>query len=532
MSISRDRYDAMEATYRNEGLSVGNDHMRLYGEDIKLEVAISDLILGNRIGQGACSSVNMARHRITGEVFAIKMFNVYDKGQASQLYNEILLLTSFQCDALITLKGAFHDEGSIGVIIEYMDKGSLEFIMEPQVDINERVMAAIAFQILWGLGYLHYEKQIHRDVKPGNILMNSLGQVKLSDFGISKELDNSIAMSNTSVGSYRYMSPERLRGEKYDAAGDIWSVGISIIELWEKAYPFLNIADTPISLLGELEKVSFSRLISRSSARYSREMTEFLLYTLEPNPGRRMGAADLMSSSWFEATGITSLPEAHSVVAQWVNSLNRGSRRSADPSLNSSSNSHSLPRGASLANGRPPRKDANEMSISMESSRSSLAAQHAHAQYGGGQYHNASGVIEDLGISRELSKGLSNNPFTSSGSFTMNSSSFSAGTGSMASSSGGVASVAHAGGMGHHPHSSHGAHNHGMNAAASRFRMAQDIGRGTVPEGDEYEQDEFEVDDEEEDVHRYDDSGYDYKHQEEKKSSGGGYRYNRTTPRK
>ena len=137
----------------------------------QLEVAISDLILGNRIGQGACSSVNMARHRITGEVFAIKMFNVYDKGQASQLYNEILLLTSFQCDALITLKGAFHDEGSIGVIIEYMDKGSLEFIMEPQVDINERVMAAIAFQILWGLGYLHYEKQIHRDVKPGNILM-------------------------------------------------------------------------------------------------------------------------------------------------------------------------------------------------------------------------------------------------------------------------------------------------------------------------------------------------------------------------
>jgi serine/threonine protein kinase len=99
------------------------------------------------------------------------MFNVYDKGQASQLYNEILLLTSFQCDALITLKGVFHDEGSIGVIIEYMDKGSLEFIMEERVEMNERAMAGITFQILWGLGYLHYEKQIHRDVKPGNILM-------------------------------------------------------------------------------------------------------------------------------------------------------------------------------------------------------------------------------------------------------------------------------------------------------------------------------------------------------------------------
>jgi serine/threonine protein kinase len=113
----------------------------------------------------------MARHKRTGELYAIKMFNVYDKAQASQLYNEILLLTSFQCDALIALKGVFHDEGSIGVIIEYMDKGSLEFIMDPAVQLNEHVLASIVFQILWGLGYLHYEKQIHRDVKPGNILM-------------------------------------------------------------------------------------------------------------------------------------------------------------------------------------------------------------------------------------------------------------------------------------------------------------------------------------------------------------------------
>jgi serine/threonine protein kinase len=138
---------------------------------LQLEVAFDDLILGNRIGQGACSSVNMARHKRTGELYAIKMFNVYDKAQASQLYNEILLLTSFQCDALIALKGVFHDEGSIGVIIEYMDKGSLEFIMDPAVQLNEHVLASIVFQILWGLGYLHYEKQIHRDVKPGNVLM-------------------------------------------------------------------------------------------------------------------------------------------------------------------------------------------------------------------------------------------------------------------------------------------------------------------------------------------------------------------------
>jgi serine/threonine protein kinase len=136
-----------------------------------MEVSFADLVMGERIGQGACSAVNLARHKKTNEIYAIKMFNVADQGQESQLYNEIFLLTSFQCDALIALKGVFHNQGCIGIIIEYMDQGSLEFILQPEILLTESVMAAIAFQIIWGLGYLHYEKQIHRDIKPANILM-------------------------------------------------------------------------------------------------------------------------------------------------------------------------------------------------------------------------------------------------------------------------------------------------------------------------------------------------------------------------
>ena len=119
------------------------------------------MVFGSKIGQGACSTVKIATHRRTGERYAVKMFNVYDEKQAHQLYNEILLLTSFQCDALIGLKGAFHDEGSIGVILEYMDRGSLEFICDASIPMEESVMGAIAFQMLWGLGFLHYERQVN-----------------------------------------------------------------------------------------------------------------------------------------------------------------------------------------------------------------------------------------------------------------------------------------------------------------------------------------------------------------------------------
>jgi serine/threonine protein kinase len=277
-----------------------------------MEVSYNDLVLGRRIGQGACSSVNLAQHRRTGETYAIKLFNVYDRAQASQLYNEILLLTSFSCDALISLKGAFHDSGSIGVILEYMDRGSLEFIMAPAVRMSESVMASIAFQMVWGLGYLHYEKQIHRDIKPGNALMNSAGQVKLSDFGISKELDATTAMSNSAVGSYLYMSLERLLGDKYDASADVWSVGLSIVQLWAKSYPFRRASETPIHLSGELE--SFDVYQFSMNPIYPTNMRSFIRGALAKIPSERSSCLELIRDcAWFQMHRLSDLESSHQV---------------------------------------------------------------------------------------------------------------------------------------------------------------------------------------------------------------------------
>ena len=69
--------------------------------------------------------------------------------------------------------------------------------------IPERILAAIAFQILWGLAYLKHDKRVHRDMKPSNLLINSRGEVKVTDFGVSAELQNSIAMCGTFVGTFK-----------------------------------------------------------------------------------------------------------------------------------------------------------------------------------------------------------------------------------------------------------------------------------------------------------------------------------------
>jgi hypothetical protein len=118
LEVSVDRVDPfsdMGDTYRDEGLSVGADHLRVQGEEITFSdgVLYEDLKFGKRIGQGACSAVCLATHRYSKLKYAVKMFNIYDQRQADQLKKEIFLLTNLdQCDALISFCGAFHNEGN------------------------------------------------------------------------------------------------------------------------------------------------------------------------------------------------------------------------------------------------------------------------------------------------------------------------------------------------------------------------------------------------------------------------------------
>ena len=121
-----------------------------------------------------------------------------------------------------------------------MDRGSLDGVLKraPNGKIPEKVLAAITFQCLWGLAYLKHEHRLHRDIKPQNVLLNKRGSVKLTDFGISKELENSIGKAMTIVGTFKYMSPERILGRDYSYGGDIWSLGLMIIECATGKYPF------------------------------------------------------------------------------------------------------------------------------------------------------------------------------------------------------------------------------------------------------------------------------------------------------
>jgi len=260
----------MGTTYREMGLSIGRDYMRFEGHVRSSSLSPKDLIIEEIIGRGACSIVKRARYSCTQEPYALKLFPIRDEHRREMLVKELSAMCSlkYECDCLVGLIGAFYDkmDGSVSIALEYMDRGSLRdflrkhlhdwdkfhnnnnqvthsYIKSKQGGLPEVIISSIAHQIIWGLGYLHFENMIHRDVKPENVLINSAGQIKLSDFGLaSKHLKGETQLNQTVVGTSRYMSPERLRAKSYSFASDIWSLGLILFECSTGKYPFEEIS--------------------------------------------------------------------------------------------------------------------------------------------------------------------------------------------------------------------------------------------------------------------------------------------------
>lgn len=114
---------------------------------------------------------------------------------------------------------------------------SLDSISRNFGPVRVDVLGKIAEAVLGGLTYLYRAHRImHRDIKPSNVLVNSKGQIKLCDFGVSSELDNSVA--DTFVGTGTYMAPERIQGSPYTVKSDVWSVGLTLMELAIGKFPF------------------------------------------------------------------------------------------------------------------------------------------------------------------------------------------------------------------------------------------------------------------------------------------------------
>lgn len=207
-------------------------------EDKFQDLRNEDLKDIKELGQGNGGSVKKVEHIPTGTVMAKKIVLIDAKPSVrKQILRELQIMHDCNSRYIISFYGAYISDPNICICMECMDKGSLDGIYKAIGPIDIDVVAKVALAVLEGLTYLYdVHRIIHRDIKPSNILFNSQGQIKICDFGVSGELINSIA--DTFVGTSTYMSPERIQGAQYTVKSDVWSLGISLIELALGRFPF------------------------------------------------------------------------------------------------------------------------------------------------------------------------------------------------------------------------------------------------------------------------------------------------------
>ncbi|XP_030384956.1 serine/threonine-protein kinase mig-15 isoform X4 [Scaptodrosophila lebanonensis] len=206
------------------------------------------------VGNGTYGQVYKGRHTKTGQLAAIKVMDVTED-EEEEIKLEINVLKKFSNHRNIaTYYGAFIKKSPPGkddqlwLVMEYCGAGSVTDLVKSTKgqSLKEEWIAYICREILRGLSYLHSNKVIHRDIKGQNVLLTDNAEVKLVDFGVSAQLDRTIGRRNTFIGTPYWMAPEVIACDEnpdatYDNRSDLWSLGITALEMAESQPPLCDL---------------------------------------------------------------------------------------------------------------------------------------------------------------------------------------------------------------------------------------------------------------------------------------------------
>jgi serine/threonine protein kinase len=263
--------------------------------------------VGEILGIGSYGQVFKAFDVDTGELFAVKrmFFNPVNKIQAkivTDLDSEVRILKGMKNKHIVKYLGSELIQDTFCIYLEYLPGGSIAKLVYNLGALPEITVRAYLIQILKGLDYLHNNGVIHRDIKGANILLDSKGKVKLSDFGCSRQyssVDNESGFVTSVKGSLPWMAPEVIKQKGYGRKADIWSVGCVALEMLTAKKPW-ELDDNYVMFM---MKIVSDNTIPEIPDDISPSAKDFLLQCFQRDPACRKSAKELLSHEFLKQLG-------------------------------------------------------------------------------------------------------------------------------------------------------------------------------------------------------------------------------------
>ena len=293
--------------------------MTLFSDILSIPSNPEDIFtLLNPIGHGAFGYVYRAIHNSSKKIYAIKIINYFKENinfleNKSHINNINFCYQTVQQETSLMKKvsssnfilkyyGSYFSRktNSLWLIIEYCSYGStIDLMLAMNRLYTEIEVATIIKMVLQGLIIIHDKKLIHRDIKGANILLSEDGYAKLGDFGVGTKLLLKENYRSSIKGSPYWMSPQVIQKENYDSKTDIWSLGITCIELTQGEPPFSDLNPNEVMDFIGNKKFIFDDFFQKKKSNYSKEFINFVSKCLKINPEKRANAKELIKHEFI-----------------------------------------------------------------------------------------------------------------------------------------------------------------------------------------------------------------------------------------